>query len=641
MRLIARFLPAFAAIGAVMLAGAVTVDTAQAALGDYCFIDATLQPGLEDNLGACQPSTPAEGFDCGNELFYNPGANQCVANNATCTVSGGGSGTYQAGSCQATPVPPTPTAPTAPVGFSLDGNAGGVPSGEMQPMCVNASPFIGGGMFVVSGTVLCYTGAGRDSGIYAYTDDGAGASGWNPFDPNTWDSLAMRDLYASDDITAEGTLSAFGGAQLYSLDGRSGLQVNNDGVLIGSSDADGNMSTINTKPEQVAIASTDGTSTSSLTVSGSNGISLTANVAEGGPAVNISGAIGEDSTAGIGVIIRGDGQGSQTAPTSGPANWADVLVASASYGSGAGAGIVVNDYGVSVRSSTTGNSYNEFGSGAANAVGSSVTNVIGSGGAGQVSNYLGVAGNAGTNVLNEIGTAGNGGATSNIIGNTNAATSVTAKAGTSSVVVIQGALDLQTTQGASILLAPTQQVSSGSAVAMLGNSTTHTVIDQNGAFRVVNGVASEASNATYLVNGYGMANGVAMNERQTVLSGGSESPTSLVMSDTGAHFSNSTTGGPVTVSGIADGEGPHDAANIRQLDSGVASVAALAGLPAPTAGKNNSFGFAMGHHNSGTAVALGGQSLIGDSLSVKYGASMSYASGRTDTTASVGVGMWW
>ena len=60
------------------------------------------------------------------------------------------------------------------------------------------------------------------------------------------------------DRTGTGTLSVFGGAQIYSLDGRSGLQVNNDGVLMGSGDALGNFTSLAIASDELSIGSTDG-----------------------------------------------------------------------------------------------------------------------------------------------------------------------------------------------------------------------------------------------------------------------------------------------------------------------------------------------------------------------------------------------
>jgi len=642
MRFLARTLLVLATLAGLF--GVMPIVTVQAAEGDAC-VTGALKPGKLNASAVCvdvtaltSPIAYSTGLSCGSDLFYSVAAGQCVQTNASCSVSAGVSGFYQAGVCTAPPSAPTPTAPTAPVGFTEDPRAGGLPTGEQQPMCVNASPFIGGGFGIVSGTVLCYTGAGKNTGIYAYSDTGTVAEGgFNPFNMGTWNSLTLRDLYAGDDITAQGTLSAFGGAQIYSLDGKTGLQVNDAGVLLGSRDG-AEVTSLQVTKDGVGLSSTDGTYTSSLSVSSGQGISLVA-VGSGSTAVEIDGTIGVSKPNGVGVLVTGDGIGNGTGA------WADVLIASQSYsfGGSAGSGVIVNDSGVIVRSASTGSTYNEFGSGAANAAGSSLTNVIGSGGAGSVTNRIGLAGNAGTFVVNEIGTStlGGLGATTNIVGNTNALTSFKTYAGTSSMVVIQGALDYSTGQGASILNAPTQLVSGGSATTMLGASARYASVDQNGRMTIINGVAPQATSTLYIENGYGKTNGVAITERNALLTGGESSPTTLMLSDTGARFSNSTNGEPVVVSGIADGQGPFDATNVRQLDSGLASIAALAGLPAPQPGKSNALGIAVGFHNSGSAFAVGGQSLLGESLSIKYGGAVSYSNGLVKSSASLGMGASW
>jgi hypothetical protein len=271
----------------------------------------------------------------------------------------------------------------------------------------------------------------------------------------------------------------------------------------------------------------------------------------------------------------------------------------------------VNDYGVTVKSASTGNSYNSFGG----------------------------AGATGSMVTNAIGTGEGGGATTNLIGNSNSQSSFIAQAGNSSMVVVQGALDFGT-DGTSTLVGAIQGVSGGSSTVMPGSSARQVVMDENGRMTVVNGVAQEASTSMHITNGYGTTNGVVVNEDRAAMSGGTMNPTTLALTDSGARFSNSL-GEPVTVSGVADGQGAFDAANIRQLDSGIASIAALAGIPSPQAGKNNSIGIGVGHHGSGMAVAVGGQSMFGEGLTLKYGASMSYSSGLVDTSTMMGIGMSW
>ncbi len=432
MRFLARVLLVLAALAGLF--GVMPIVTVQAAVGDAC-VTSALKPGKLDASAVCvdvtmlaTPIPYSTGLSCGSDLFYSAAAAQCVQTNASCTVSTGVSGFYQAGVCTAPPSAPTPTAPTAPVGFTVDTNAGGLPTGEQQPMCVNASPFIGGGFGIVSGTVLCYTGAGKNTGIYAYSDTGTVAEGgFNPFNMGTWNSLTLRDLYAGDDITAQGTLSVFGGAQIYSLDGKSGLQVNNSGVLLGSTNGSGTTSTLQVQAGNISMGTTNGTATSSLaveptkilmstasgtatssllaqadsmllstangadvtslrvtkdgatlssidstytsslSVSSGTGISLVA-VGSGPTAVSLDGTIEVGSNNGVGVLVTGDGVGNGTG------TWADVLIASQNYsfGGSAGSGVIVNDSGVIVRSASTGSTYNEFGSGAANAAGSSL-----------------------------------------------------------------------------------------------------------------------------------------------------------------------------------------------------------------------------------------------------------------------------
>lgn len=472
-----------------------------------------------------------------------------MANGATCPLPGltvPVNGTYTNGLC--TRSTPDGTAPTPPstVFTPETTNAGSLPSGT-QPMRVNTSPFLGGGFGIVSGTVLCYTAAGKMTDIFAYSDDNVGGVSFGGFNSGAWNSLTKRDLYASDDITAQGTLSVFGGAQIYSLDGKSALQVNNAGVLMASTDGAGNIS--------------------SLMVNGSTGVSIIANRATGGEAVSIYGKNGDSSTARIGVLVSGDGQGDAEDYVSGTAPWSDVLIASKSYMPGGtdGSGIIVNDYGVTIRSETD-----------------------------------------------------------------------------SSMVVIHGALDFVTENGDSILNPGLDTLASGGTLtSMVGSTSRYAVTDSNGRVTVVEGPVPEANSATYVVNGNGMVNAVTVTERNAVLSGGETQPTTLMLSDTGAQFSNSTNGDPVVVSGVFDGGGAFDAANIRQLDSGLASVPALAGLPAPQQGKTNSVGVAFGQHGSGSALAMGGQSIIGNNLSMKYGAAVAYSHGLFKSSASLGLGASW
>lgn len=305
-----------------------------------------------------------------------------------------------------------------------------------------------------------------------------------------------------------------------------------------------------------------------------------------------------------------------------------------SFGAG-GAGAVVNAIGAG----STGSVVNAIGAGSSG----SVLNDIGSGSTGLMTNSLGTAGSGSGMVYNLIGTDDglNGGTTINRIGNINAATEVRATAATSSMVMIQGALDMASVDGQSILPGPLYAVDSGNSMIQKDASGKHLVYDENGRFTVVDGVADQLTNSVYLRNGYGDTNGLMLTETGATLTGGTTGGTALALTDQGVHFSHSDTGAPVRMSGIADGQEPFDAVNVRQLNGGIASVAALAGLPAPQLGKRSSFGMGFGVHDGGRANTLGGQSMFGDGMTFKYGVAVSESAGLYDSTASLGVGFSW
>jgi autotransporter adhesin len=102
---------------------------------------------------------------------------------------------------------------------------------------------------------------------------------------------------------------------------------------------------------------------------------------------------------------------------------------------------------------------------------------------------------------------------------------------------------------------------------------------------------------------------------------------------------------------VADGTGPTDAVNVRQLGSltdkldnvtdkayaGIASVAALSAIPSVPAGKTFTLGMGYGYYSSESAVALGARGMIMDNISFTGG--VGYSNGRL--TPAVGVGFSW
>ncbi|MEI6874249.1 MAG: YadA-like family protein, partial [Spirochaetota bacterium] len=149
----------------------------------------------------------------------------------------------------------------------------------------------------------------------------------------------------------------------------------------------------------------------------------------------------------------------------------------------------------------------------------------------------------------------------------------------------------------------------------------------------------QPGSATLLVNtDSGVAHGVAINQTQTVLSGGTHS-TSVTLDDDGAKFRNDTTGSAVRVSGVADGANDFDAVNFRQMRtaySGVASVAALAAIPNPAPGKTFSMGIGYGNFQGESAVAAGIKASIPD-RNISMVAGMGWS--REKYTVSLGLGV--
>lgn len=166
MNILARVIASLVLGAAMSLTGVVGgVSVAQAAINDTCTVNAP-GDGILDANGTCvETATLSQGSSCGSnggkDYFYSTSGDQCVANGAVGPNCG--AGIYNAGVCETPPTPPT--APT-PAGFTGVASAGENPGGG-QPMCVNASPIIGYGIGIVGGTVLCYTGAGKLTGIEA------------------------------------------------------------------------------------------------------------------------------------------------------------------------------------------------------------------------------------------------------------------------------------------------------------------------------------------------------------------------------------------------------------------------------------------------------------------------------------------
>ncbi|WP_300158018.1 YadA-like family protein [Aquabacterium sp.] len=173
------------------------------------------------------------------------------------------------------------------------------------------------------------------------------------------------------------------------------------------------------------------------------------------------------------------------------------------------------------------------------------------------------------------------------------------------------------------------------AMTIVNSGQQGAVIDANG--KIGAGTATSSTASLTVTNQAGNTHGLVVNESQATLSGGTQS-SSLTLDDRGATFSNSATGAPVTVTGVADGRNDFDAVNVRQYASAIAGVAAAANIPAPEAGKTSSVGVGLGNFMGKTALALGFNHRLSATSLIK--ASVASGTGR-GSKPIVGVGAGW
>jgi trimeric autotransporter adhesin len=188
--------------------------------------------------------------------------------------------------------------------------------------------------------------------------------------------------------------------------------------------------------------------------------------------------------------------------------------------------------------------------------------------------------------------------------------------------------------------------------AQINSNGSTRALDVNGAMHVnanngnttlyadANGVTATGTGATMKVNGTNAqltnsnGKGVVVTNEYTTLSGGSGSTYLHMMTDQ-AKFSKvndplipSSAANAVRVTGVADGVNQYDAVNYGQVASaynglkrdikdveskaygGIASAVALAGIPAPAAGKTYTVGVGWGNYEGENAFALGGRAQV-------------------------------
>lgn len=747
---------------------------AQAAPGDTCTVGG--MPGTEDASSACVAvptpdygiscaagtyyngtscvAAPAAYASCSNTGYYYDGAS-CVANptsqylacqssgatssthffNGSSCVANGSStpgtcespSTWDSGQC-ATPavVPTIPTAPSGSLGTAASSLAPIVApgaNGSQQPICVNSAPIIGAGMIIIAGSTLCYGTAAdlSSTSIYAYhTDNGASHGG--VIQTNTWNGLNVQDLFAQGNITALGQLSVYGGAQIYSPDGNSGVVVVNGQVLSASSNGS-NVASHAVTPTGVISAVTDGTATTSQTINagqaniasnnGSNSGSLTVasnqlagTVTDGTATTSLkieadkagivstdggnSGTFDISSTQATTTVIGATSTANQTisasqastsvrngsglSSVSSTADKTSILTQS-------GLGANPTDY-TSIDSSTTqiinransGNSYTQTTASSGNYIIEASNSVITSRVNVDSSNINLISGYGGT-----MATNGTTGTTSGIgsgamqihqssqaigqnatIGNLLAGKTYQNKVngnlfvdgnvyinGTLEYVSSNAATTTVTSTAGSSILGASLSTSGGTAVVMKDTDATHATVDQNGKIALTPGVSAQSSSAMTLTNGYGNTHGFIVNETQATMSGGINS-SSMTLNDNGATFSNSATGMPIQVHGVADGTADFDAVNVRQLRqtreqlaAGIAGISAMSNIPNVDTGKKFSLGAGVGHYQNATSLAIGSSFRVNPNTVIRATVAGTDGGSSRTTTYGLGVGVSW
>ena len=196
-----------------------------------------------------------------------------------------------------------------------------------------------------------------------------------------------------------------------------------------------------------------------------------------------------------------------------------------------------------------------------------------------------------SNVSVGTGTAAN----TIVIGNGVAGTLVTASAGNTAMAMENGSITNTVSSG--------DGVSGGTVVA--NNGSARWVADANGKLSEVTSddATSGTTAAMVVTNSAGNTHGLVAQETKTTISGGINS-SSLTLADNSATFSDSATGRPIQVHGVADGTADFDAVNVRQLYSGLAAVLASSPDINLAPGKSG-MGIGFGGYGGFSAIGIG------------------------------------
>lgn len=597
-------------------------------------------------LGTCNAATtPTAGMSCGGSAYYNGSA--CVADG---TSSGACSSpnVWNNGICVAPTPSSTPPTATGSLGTAA-GSLGGVTNpgaiGSQQPLCVNTSPFIGYGLGIVAGSTLCYGTAADLSGtsVYAYHTNSS----------NNWDGLNVQDLYARGNITAIGSLNVYGGAQIYSPDLNSGVVVVNGQVLAASTDG-ANSSSVSVIPGSVTTASSGGGAATSVTVApgsattasaaGSNATSFsvaptgtTTSTTDGSNKATIQVAPGSVTTTtqvGTGgsptdyasvtiatnqIVDKVAAANSYTQTSASPTQY---IIQAVGATSALTSQVVVNNSSINL---TTGN-----GALATNGT-SGTTSSLNSGGIAVYNTAQTIAPN--TTIADTL----NGRVYQNKV-NGNLFVDGNVYVNGLLEYVSSNAATTTVTSGSTSILGPSLSTTGGTTIVMKDTNAAHAVVDANGKISFAPGVSEQSSSALTLTNGFGNVHGFMVNETQATMSGGIYS-SSLTLNDNGATFSNSATGRPIQVHGVADGTASHDAVNVQQLNRGIAASMATAPQIGYLQPGESGLGVGFGSYGGNTALGLSFAHL--SPANVQYNLGVAHGDGGRSTAVRAGVGWKW
>ncbi|PHS73628.1 MAG: hypothetical protein COB22_00005, partial [Cycloclasticus sp.] len=218
-----------------------------------------------------------------------------------------------------------------------------------------------------------------------------------------------------------------------------------------------------------------------------------------------------------------------------------------------------------------------------------------------------------------------------------------------------------TVEGSTALEAGVTVTGGDSSFTSADGSTSLSITDAGVAAGVVGATSSsaltldEATASLEVTNSLGNTHGLVVGTSSTTLSGGTTS-SQINLDDNGAQFTSTDLNatfdmGGHRVTNVADGIDPGDAINKGQLDaavnglqkqiddntSGIATVAAMANIPAPLPGHNYSMGVGYGNFQGEQAIAFGATAMVGERINVKLSAGVS----GSDVTIGAGAGMSW